>query len=219
MTPRVLLINGSPSGKQGNSASVLDQLTVHLQAGATIESLVLADSFDSVLIESQIRATDGFVFATGTYWDSWGSPLQRFFETMTALEATDAWLGKPAAVLVTMHSVGGKGVLSRLQGVLNSLGVLIPPLTGWVYAASGQAAISVFETPAEGEAESARVQRSMIVDDLWRLADLEIVAHNLLAALYRTNNWKAWPVDRAHYETLWVEPAEPSMDDITHHSQ
>lgn len=206
MTPRVLLINGSPSGKQGNTASVLDQLAGYLLAGAIVESLVLVETQDPNLFESQIRGSDGFVFASGTYWDSWGSPLQRFFECTTSLEATDAWLGKPAAVVVTMHSVGGKGVLSRLQGVLNTLGLLIPPLTGLVYSAAGQAAITGSAKRLVDDQDPVNDIQAKIAEDLWQLTDLEVVAHNLLAALYRTNNWRAWPVDRSHFASRWIEP-------------
>ena len=206
MTPRVLLINGSPSGKHGNTASVLDQVAVPLLVGSTVESLVLVETTDPIFLESRIRGSDGFVFATGTYWDSWGSPLQRFFEWSTSLEATDAWLGKPAAVLVTMHSVGGKGVLSRLQGVLNTFGLLIPPLTGLVYSAAGQAAIAGSDQRCGGGVERVTDIHAKLAEDLWHLNDLEVVAHNLLAALYRTNNWKAWPVDRSHFGSRWIEP-------------
>ncbi len=205
LSPRVLLVNGSPSGKHGNTAHVLGQIAVHLQLGAAVESLVLMDGHDPNLLEARVRESDGFVFATGTYWDSWGSPLQRFLESLTSIEASDAWLGKPAAVLVTMHSVGGKGVLSRLQGVLNTLGLLLPPLTGWVYSAAAQAAIARLESRHHGDLDPAMLVQAMIAEDLWRLADLEIVAHNLLAALYRTNNWKAWSVDREAFDVRWIE--------------
>ena len=40
-----------------------------------------------------LAEADGFVFATGTYWDSWGSPLQKFLEETTAFEGTSVWLG------------------------------------------------------------------------------------------------------------------------------
>jgi chromate reductase len=211
LTPRVLLINGSPAGRQGNTASVLERMAACLRERAVVDSLildslVLAESHDPLVWEARIRASEAFVFATGTYWDSWGSPLQRFLESLTSIEASDAWLGKPAAVLVTMHSVGGKGVLSRLQGVLNTLGLLLPPLTGWVFSAASQTAISGVEHRAEGESHWPTPRDRAVTDDLWRLDDLTIVAHNLLEALYRTHRWQAWPVDRAHFQDRWVEP-------------
>ena len=83
---------------------------------------------------AQLEKSQGFVFVTGTYWDSWGSPLQKFLENVTDLEGSPAFLGKPAIVMVLNHSVGGKGVLSRLQGVLSTLGCLIPPMSGIVYS-------------------------------------------------------------------------------------
>jgi chromate reductase len=206
MPQRVLLINGSPSAGQGNTALVLRQMAARLQRRADVATVVLADMPDAGFLEAQIRTSQGFVFATGTYWDSWGSPLQRCLESLTSIEASDAWLGKPAAVLVTMHSVGGKAVLSRLQGVLNTLGLLIPPLTGWVYSAAAQAALQRDACGQElGDKLSQAVEQA-IAADLWRLADLEIVAHNLLEALEQTHRWKAWPVDRAGFDSRWVDP-------------
>ena len=88
-----------------------------------------------------LRQANGIVFVTGTYWDSWGSPLQKFLEDLTPWECSDVWLGKPAAVVVSMQEVGGKAVLSRLQGVLSSLGCIIPPCSGMVYSHVGQCAL------------------------------------------------------------------------------
>ena len=134
---------------------------------------------------SLLERARGFIFATGTYWDSWGSPLQRFFEESTSLEGGAVWLGKPAATLVTMHSVGGKGVLSRLQGVLSTLGVLIPPMSGLAYSQANHLALQ-----SGGDA------------DFWRVEDLEVVAHNLLAALKLREGWRSWPVE-SDFQSRW----------------
>lgn len=207
MIPRILLVNGSPCGRQGNTSLLLERFACHLQDRALVESLVLAESSDPVFWESQIRAAHAFVFATGTYWDSWGSPLQRFLESLTPIEATDAWLGKPAAVLVTMHSVGGKSVLSRLQGVLNTLGLMIPPLCGWVYSATAQAAIDCVQAGLSCQASDASALRQQISEDVWCLADLQVVAHNLLEATSGSHQWNAWPVERRHFGSRWIEPS------------
>jgi chromate reductase len=90
-----------------------------------------------------------------------------------------------------MHSVGGKGVLSRLQGVLNTFGLMLPPMTGFVYSAANQLALS-----APQNAQS---------DDLWRLSDIEVVCHNVKEAVQGGAAWKSWPVDRAAFEQLWIE--------------
>ena len=92
-----------------------------------------------------------------------------------------------------MQSRGGKGVLSCLQGVLRTLGLLIPPLTGLVYSAADQAAIA---------ASGKRLGRG-----LGPATDVHAtLAHDLLAALYRGNNCKAWPVERSHFGSRWIEP-------------
>lgn len=207
MSQRILLINGSASGRQGNTAVVLEHIALHLRLQAEIDDLVLAEDCDESSWELRIRASQAFVFATGTYWDSWGWPLQRFLEQMTHLEVSEAWLGKPAAVLVTMHSVGGKAVLSRLQGVLSTLGLLLPPLTGWVYSATSQAVLD--QTSVSAAACSP--ETAQFSPDLWCLEDLSVVAHNLLEALHGTRQWQSWPVDRNHFRERWLaEDSQPS---------
>ena len=142
MPAHCLLINGSSRGSDGNSAAMLQ----HWQRSCRdfeFQTMHLVEIEDVSQTFERLRWADAFVFATGTYWDSWGWPLQRFLESATETEGTSLWLGKPAAVLVTMHSVGGKSVLSRLQGVLSSLGAVIPPMTGIVISAVGQAALQL----------------------------------------------------------------------------
>ena len=151
-----------------------------------------------------IVGSDGLVFATGTYWDSWGSPLQRFLEQATALEAEGAFLGKPAAVLVTMHSVGGKGVLSRLQGVLSTLGCLIPPMSGLVYSLATQVATRMTERLAAGHGDADAAAAAAHLDDFWHLDELEVVAHNLLEALAGGRDYHSWRVDGGDPRRRWL---------------
>jgi chromate reductase len=160
---------------------------------ADVEEAALADpgaqSFAG--LEPRLRAADAFVFATGTHWDSWSSPLQRFLEDATQAEASSLWLGKPVAGVVSEHSTGGKGVLSRLQGVLVTLGCWVPPLSGLVLARSGQLA----RRHAADEAE-----------DFWCMDDLPVVVENLLlAARLPRVAWQTWPVDRSDFARIWVE--------------
>jgi multimeric flavodoxin WrbA len=197
---RLLLINASLAGSHGNSAIVLERIARSLAPHASLETLVLADRTDSADWERSARAADGFVFATGTYWDNWGSLLQQFLERLTPLEATDLWLGKPAAVLVSMHSVGGKEVVSRLQGILNTLGLQLPPLTGWAYSAASHFALDAPVVDDDPVREGIRA-------DLWRTDDLEVVAHNLLQAATGGRDWRAWSVDRTAFGHRWIEPA------------
>lgn len=194
--PRILLLNASLAGPAGNSARLIALLTPRLAPHADLVHATLAGPAAATFatLDPALRAADAFVIATGTHWDSWSSPLQRFLEDATPAEATELWLGKPAAVLVTEHSTGGKGVLSRLQGVLLTLGCALPPLTGLVLSHAGQLARQ--NAPAAGAA-----------DDLWRPADLDVVAHNLLAAARLPRPaYRAWAVDRAEFAFAWLEP-------------
>lgn len=121
--------------------------------------------------------------------DSWSHLLQRFLEQATPDEGTGLWLGKPAGVVVTMHSVGGKGVLSRLQGVLNTLGCLIPPMSGLVYSAVNQAALR---------------EQGPTAEDIWSPDDVAVLCHNLLVPLTPGAAYRAWPCDRRNFARRWI---------------
>jgi hypothetical protein len=188
----IVVLNGSLGAEGGNTHAVLQPLMDCLAERCFVEVIHLAtDCRTSGELEPVLARADGFVFATGTYWDSWGSPLQRFLEQSTHLESSAVWLGKPAAVVVTMHSVGGKGVLSRLQGVLSTLGLLIPPMTGFAYSLACHLAMS--EAPANpGFA------------DFWQLDDFTVISHNLIEAASCRPNWKTWIVDGRPPDRRWM---------------
>ena len=200
--PAILMINGSLGGEHGNTAALEEYLLRSLFPHASCERLFLADIAargdfgDWSLLPEKIAKSDGFVFTSGTYWDSWGSPLQQFLERSTDFEGSSLWLGKPAAVIVTMHSVGGKSVLSRLQGVLSTLGLQIPPMSGMVYSLANHWALRASQDQGFG-------------GDLWRPEDLEVVAKNLLEALRTHQNfgpssrWTSWPVDSGDPRRRW----------------
>ncbi len=162
---------------------------------ASVAALTLAQpsgaplAFDT--IRPQLVAADAFLFGTGTHWDSWSSVLQKFLEDATPAEGTALWLGKPAAVVVSEHSVGGKGVLSRLQGVLVTLGCTLPPMSGLVISRAASIA-------SEHDADAAH--------DFWCREDLRVVCHNLAeaAAGGAPSRWKTWPVDRADFAARWL---------------
>lgn len=188
---KILILNGSLGGNSGNTEFLLERLQKSLSKS---EVLHLKDLLDKKIeikdIKKKLEQADGFVFTSGTYWDSWGSPMQYFLEAATEFEASDIFMGKPAAVMITMHSVGGKGVLSRLQGVLNTLGMLIPPMSGIVYSLAGQLALETESTFAE---------------DFWSLDDVDVIAHNLMTAVNRESTYKSWPVDHKDPKRLWVK--------------
>lgn len=194
MKPCITIVNGSLGGSTGNSSALTEQLAKHLEPFAELPHLILAAKPDWARVKDLLSRSDGFVFTTGTYWDSWGSPLQEFFEKATEIEASDIWLGKPAAVLVTMHSVGGKEILSRLQGVLSTLGLLIPPMSGMAFSLATYLAL--------------QKDTRDFAADFWQPKDLEVIAHNLMQAIGRTNQWRSWEVDRADPMRLWCAGLE-----------
>lgn len=189
LSRRVLLVNAGLNGPPGNTAVVLARLAAHLSPHVTVATITLAEGGGYPAVRRELEQADALVIGTGTHWDSWSHLLQRLLEDATIDEGTALWLGKPAAVVVTMHSVGGKGVLSRLQGVLNTFGCLIPPMSGFVYSLANQAALA---TAAAG------------TDDLWCLDDVAVVGDNLLAALGLRTTYHAWPTDRERFADRWI---------------
>lgn len=184
----VLAIDGSLAGEHGNSAALLDAATGALR-GEEITRVSLAAAPGFAAHRAALAAADALVVATGTYWDSWSSHLQRFLEEATETEGTGLWLGKPAAVLVTAHSVGGKGVLSRLQGVLVTLGAQIPPMGGLVVSLVG---------------ERARERGGPGCEDVWSAEDLDVVCHNLRECARGGRDFRAWTVDRGDPRRRWL---------------
>ena len=209
--PHVLLINASLAGDAGNTAVLLARAHRLLARRTTVESLTLAslavaasasDSPPAALhpqLRTALTRADGFLFGTGTHWDSWSSVLQTFLEDATPHEGTPLWLGKPAAVVVSEHSTGGKGVLSRLQGVLVTLGCTLPPMSGLVFSRAALLATQHAPDPAT-------------TADVWCAADLRVVCHNLAEAARVSlpgekpplPRWRAWPVDRRNFRARWI---------------
>jgi chromate reductase len=206
--PHLLLLNAALAGEAGNTAVLLAQARRLLTRRATVESLTLAalpsgsvsqlSALNPQLLAALQRA-DGFLLGTGTHWDSWSSVLQNFLEDATPHEGTALWLGKSAAVVVSEHSVGGKAVLSRLQGVLVTLGCTLPPMSGLVL--SRAALLAARHTPDPAATR-----------DFWCEADLRIVCHNLAEAARVSlagakpsrPRWRTWPVDRRDFSARWL---------------
>lgn len=188
--PTILAINGGLGGEGGNTAALLERAGRQLGARARFRTITLAEQPGFTPHQSELASADGFLFGSGTYWDSWSSLLQRFLEEATPSEGTALWLGKPAGVLVTAHSVGAKGVLSRMQGVLCTLGCAIPPMSGIAIKLASQTALA-----SEPDEHAL---------DFWCPDDLEIVVHNLLEAAAGTRRFKAWEVDRNDPGRRWL---------------
>lgn len=187
--PRVLIINAGLNGAGGNTAVLLQRARESLGVRVALREIVLAEGVSYAAARDEIASADALIFGTGTHWDSWSHLLQRFLEEATSDEGSPSWLGKPVAVIVTMHSVGGKSVLSRLQGVLNTFGCLIPPMSGLVYSAVNQATLQ---------------SGSTAIADVWAPEDVAVVCHNLLVALKVEATYRAWPTDREDFSARWI---------------
>jgi NAD(P)H-dependent FMN reductase len=176
--PTLLCINGSLRGAQGNTAHLLEAAAGHA-AGHTVRHVVLAEYRDTAeaLLE-QVAGADAFLVGSGVYWGSYGSPLQRFIEVMTAYETTPAFFGKPAGAVLSMDSVGGTDVAARLLGVLNLFGCAVPPLGCVVLSRLGHAP----------SAAGARTR------DVWGADDLRVLVGNLLRAAAAPVPWERWEV-------------------------
>ncbi|MFP5519436.1 MAG: flavodoxin family protein [Bdellovibrionia bacterium] len=193
MKKQILIINGSPQSKSGNCAYLIQQIQNKYKA-YQFEVLHLKSTNSSTAqIFKKIQNNHAVLFVSGTYWDSWGSPLQKFLEDFTPFEGHPSLVGKPAGVITLMHSVGGKSVLSRLQGVLNTLGFLIPPMGGMTYALSNQLIT---------RGKRAHTQHA---DDFWSLDDIDVILSNLVLTSEQHDQWKAWPVDRKNFKKVWLK--------------
>lgn len=192
MKTNILVINAALGGSQGNTQKTLNKLVDYFGANVSANWIFPGQDTSSVYYEEIIRQADGIVFGTGTYWDSWSSRLQKFLEDATAWESSKELLfGKPASVVVTEHSCGGKGILSRLQGVLSTFGMMIPPMSGIVYSAQTHSLNSFHRDESAWD------------KDIWTEDDLEIVAHNLIAAASRKYDWRAWEVSDQDPKVIW----------------
>ena len=188
---KILILNGSPRGARGNGQVLIQKIVLQLGTAFQTKVYHLSQKNYSKILKADLLAADGVIFVSGTYWDSWGSPLQEFLEKATELEGSDVILGKPCAAFILMHSVGGKGVLSRLQGVLSTLGFLIPPMSGMVYSSIGHQAL--------GKAQKA------VDQDIWHLDDIKLILTNLRTSLEIRKEWTSWPVDRKKFKRLWLK--------------
>lgn len=177
----LLLVNGSVRGNTGNTARLLARAEEFLPEGWQSDSLSLAEYSGSVEgLAERLLAADALLLGSGVYWGSWGSPLQRFLEVISAYELSPCFLGKPVAAALSVDSVGGLDVAQRLLGAFSLMGCLIPPLSTLVVSRVGKAA-----TRADAGAN----------DDVWQVDDLEVVVRNLaLARASREVPWATWPV-------------------------
>ncbi len=183
---KILIINGSIRGKQGNSG-LLSQMAENFlvnKLATTASILNLSEPKPRIReVYDLLLGSDGFLIVTGTYWHSWGSPLQRFIEVVTAFENSPAFFGKPLACAVSMDSVGGAEVASRLHAVFAGLGCWSPPCSTIAVSRVGQEAILA----SQGQTNNPN-------EDVWRIDDMETILKNLVTATTLQHDlWVSWP--------------------------
>lgn len=179
--PHIVILNGSLRGKLGNSwkLALLAQEKLATQPSTTSSVLHLSEPKPAIAdVYNILDKADGFLVITGTYWNNWSSPLQRFIEVATTFENSPAFFGKPIACGITMDSVGGIEVAARLHGVFSGLGCWSPPCSSLVISRVGNNAVASSEDQNE---------------DVWRIDDLDIVLKNLVAATQVKAGWTSWP--------------------------
>lgn len=176
---KLLIVEGGIHGSTRNCG----QIATIAKSLCSFDDVEIVYLSEQLLLENVFVSADAYLLITGTYWDSCGSPMQKFIEDFTHLECDARIAGKPVGVIVLCHTVGGKTVLSRLQGVMSSMGFMIPPLSGMVISK---------------DAESSDD------NDSWSLADMDTVLRNLLKAASITCDWALWPVNRGDYTKTWI---------------
>jgi chromate reductase, NAD(P)H dehydrogenase (quinone) len=197
MKKEILILNGSINGELGNTSVLLNEvIDIITKENHPCEATIvnLANTRFNYSLFDKIVNADAYIFGSGTYWDSWGSPLQSFLEWLTPLEGNSDILGKPAGVVITGHSVGAKSILSRLQGVLSTFGLTIPPMTGMVYTLASQ--------------ESRKALEGLdFKDEMWSRDDLYIIVNNLLEyEKIRSNcNFLSWTNNGSEFcDKVWI---------------
>jgi hypothetical protein len=180
----LVVLDGSLRPSDGNTARALGLACAAWEGEVSVDRIALASFGGSVEeLASRVRAADGLLVGSGTYWNSWGSPLSRFFEVMTAYEATDVFLGKPASAIVTMDSTGGSEIAARLASTLVCLGCFTPPF-GWMALSRVGVGLGALDPAA--------------TRDVWGPADVTVLARNLLVASRAARlPYRAWTIERA----------------------
>ncbi|MEO6599324.1 MAG: NAD(P)H-dependent oxidoreductase, partial [Polyangiaceae bacterium] len=75
MTSRLLLLNGSLRGADGNTSALLKIAALSLEPGWQTDTLTLADYSGRIeALAERLDTADAFLIGSGVYWGSWGSP-------------------------------------------------------------------------------------------------------------------------------------------------
>lgn len=183
----ILLINASLRGTEGNSSKIIERAatTINREKGMNASVLTLAEPLSDISsVKKQLQQASAFFIVSGTYWNNWSSPLQRFIEVMSVFENTDVFFGKPVACAVTMDAAGGMEVAARLHATFSGFGCWSPPCSTLVISRVGQQAVNA----------SSKLKNDPN-KDVWRLDDLEIVIQNLMTSANMKGKWKSWPIE------------------------
>lgn len=186
----ILVVNGSLHGNLGNCQKIVDHIIKQTKE-LKISSIDLLNS-SKEKIESELNSADAFIFISGTYWESWGSPLQKFFEDFTYLETTSTFMGKPAGCVVLSHSTGGRGVLSRILVNLNLFGCILPPLSGLEISFVGQEALTYSKDHS-------------LKEDIWSIKDIDLLIKNIGSCLDKSYSFESWPIDTGDFKKVWFK--------------
>ncbi len=174
---KLLLINGATRA-DGNTSVLLDR--AKSRWSGDVDEFVCADAADVEAVVAKVEAADAFVVGSGVYWSSWGAPLQRFLEVMTAHELSPICVGKPIGVVLSMDSVGGFDVAARLLFSFSCLGCVVPPAAAVIVSRTG-----------------AALRGQPGFDDVWQIDDVDVLVDNIkTAATIDRALWTAWPIER-----------------------
>ncbi|HEY4223431.1 MAG TPA: NAD(P)H-dependent oxidoreductase [Myxococcota bacterium] len=187
---RILLVNGALRGSRGDTAAALAHCAKHAtDRGAVVDTLVLADLAAAPIaareVVARVENADALILGTGTVWSSPSSVMTRFLEVLTPRELDPAFLGKPAAAVVTMDSVGGVEAGSRLLVALTLMGFALPPCA---LVALARTSIRDVDDAHHGDEHDA---------DVWSPRDLPVLIDNVLAMAQVRPPYRAWSVRQA----------------------
>jgi chromate reductase len=199
----LLILNGSIRGDDGNCGRVAERAAEYAleHPAVRVSLLTLANPMPSLdAVQLVLESADAILVLSGVYWNSWGSPLQRFLEVATVFENGPAFFGKPVACVVTMDSVGGSDIAARMHAALSGLGCWSPPCSTLVLSRIAESAVA----HTRGDADDPN-------EDVWRIGDLEIVIRNLILAAALPVGWASWDkISLRHEGGEW--PASGSLD-------
>lgn len=204
MNKKILILNASLRGNSGNSHSLAQKIKNDISNKADVEIYNLVQPKKTIQeVYSLLESADGFIVITGTYWNNVSSILQRFFEICTQFENTPAFLGKPVSVVVSMDSVGGIDVASKISEIFGGLGCWTPPHATVVLSRVGE--------------DAARLTKNLEDDpnaDVWVVEDILILIENMLIACQvDRSKWVTWSCMHLKLNNLntWPETGELEM--------